>query len=326
MYTIKKAAALAGVTVPVMRAWERRYGVVDPQRTASRYRLYDEDAIARVRAMRRLVSEGWSPSAAAASIRASPIEEVRARAWDGGGPGTALPGAAAVIAPAAGEPATDLVEAFVAAAAVLDVAGLEVVLDEMFARGTFDRIVVDHLFPALVALGEAWAQGRVDVAEEHMATAAVLRRLAAAFQAARGGDVEDGSVLVGLPPGARHELGALAFATALRRAGVSVVYLGPDLPVADWVEAARLAATRAVVIGAVTAADQEAAEMVTAAVHAARPDLPVLVGGRAASPANHRAWRVRLPEDLPAAVGLVRRLLAEPAGPGAPLARGRASD
>ena len=57
-------------------------------------------------------------------------------------------------------------------------------------------------------------------------------------------------VLVGLPPGARHELGALAFAVAARRAGLPTLYLGPDLPVADWVAPARRIGPMAAVIGA----------------------------------------------------------------------------
>src|SRR6478672_9251223 len=77
MYTIKQAAARIGLTVPVLRAWERRYGIVTPARTASGYRLYDEAAIARVRAMRRLVDAGMSPSAAADAIASgvAPVHE-----------------------------------------------------------------------------------------------------------------------------------------------------------------------------------------------------------------------------------------------------------
>ncbi|HSW42013.1 MAG TPA: MerR family DNA-binding transcriptional regulator, partial [Patescibacteria group bacterium] len=48
MYTIKQAAALSDLTVPTVRAWERRYGVVHPARTASGYRLYDNEAISRL--------------------------------------------------------------------------------------------------------------------------------------------------------------------------------------------------------------------------------------------------------------------------------------
>src|SRR4029079_18715057 len=68
MYTIKEAAARTGLTVPVLRAWERRYDVVTPTRTAGGYRVYDEAAIGRLWSMRRLIDDGWSPSAAAAAI------------------------------------------------------------------------------------------------------------------------------------------------------------------------------------------------------------------------------------------------------------------
>ena len=104
------------------------------------------------------------------------------------------------------------------------------VLDEMFAGGTYERVVDDHVIPSLRALGDAWAAGRVPVAGEHVASNAVLRRLAASFQASGPGRDQGRPVLVGMPPGARHELGGLIFATALRRAGLPVVYLGADLP------------------------------------------------------------------------------------------------
>ena len=53
----------------VLRAWERRYGVVTPERTPGGYRVYDEAALRRLRAMRRLIHDGWSASAAAAAMR-----------------------------------------------------------------------------------------------------------------------------------------------------------------------------------------------------------------------------------------------------------------
>ena len=50
MYTIKQAAARTGLSVPIIRVWERRYGVVQPGRTPAGYRLYDDEAIARLAA------------------------------------------------------------------------------------------------------------------------------------------------------------------------------------------------------------------------------------------------------------------------------------
>ena len=92
--------------------------------------------------------------------------------------------------------------------------------------------------PAMVAVGQAWAGGHLDVAQEHFLSAAVMRRLAAAYDAA-GHARAARHVLTGLAPGATHQIATLAFATMLRRAGLRVTYLGPDLPVPSWVQAVR---------------------------------------------------------------------------------------
>ena len=125
----------------------------------------------------------------------------------------------------------------------------------MFAAGTYERVAEEYVIPSLRALGDAWAAGRVAVAGEHVASNAVLRRLAASFQASGPGRDGGRPVLVGMPPGARHELGGLIFATSLRRNGIPVIYLGADLPLDDWIAAMERTDARAVVIGAVMPAD-----------------------------------------------------------------------
>jgi methylmalonyl-CoA mutase cobalamin-binding subunit len=89
-------------------------------------------------------------------------------------------------------------------------------------------------------------------------------------------------VLVGLPPDSRHDLGALAFAVALRRLGVDVLYLGADVPVASWVDAVSQGSAAAAVIGVVTSRDVASAADVVARIHEARPDLILAVGGSSA--------------------------------------------
>jgi DNA-binding transcriptional MerR regulator/methylmalonyl-CoA mutase cobalamin-binding subunit len=314
MYTIKEAAARTGVSVPVLRAWERRYGIVEPARTASGYRMYDEAALKRLRTMRRLVEGGWSPSIAAAAIR-SDAPEVAAFA-DESAP--ALPAAPILEVrrePAAASPGSR----FVAAAVSLDAAEVEQALDDMFAAGTFERVAEDHVLPALHALGDAWADGRVDVAGEHLASHAMLRRLAAAYQAAAADYAgTDGPILVGLPPGARHELGGLIFATAARRAGLPVVYLGPDLPVTDWLAAVDRSSARAVVIGAVTQDDAASARALALELRRRQPGLVIAFGGGAApDPRTSRSFgrpALRLPDGVRAAVSaLVAAISGVPA-------------
>lgn len=299
MYTIKEAAARTGVPIALLRAWERRYAVVAPARTAGGYRLYDDEALERLRMMRRLVDEGWAPSVAASAILRGDAPQPAA---------DALPSAAEAETRAAGR--ADLVDRFVDAAVALDPAGVELALDRIFSAGTFETVVDGILLPALQAIGEAWAAGRLTIAGEHAASHAVLRRLAAAFQAAgRPGDAT-GAVIVGLPAGARHELAALAFSVAARRAGLPVLYLGPDLPPADWVSTVRQTHARAAVIGSPTRADVAAAAAVGRAIRSAAPQIVIAYGGRhadeAAAALDEPSGVLVLPNGTAPAVDAVR--------------------
>src|SRR5688500_3598883 len=226
MYTIKRASEMVGVPVATLRAWQRRYGVVNPGRSVSGYRLYGADDIAVLRRMQALVASGWSPKEAAAAAAEGDLETEL----------TDLPRdePRSSSARRAGTAPLDLV----AAAVALDPAAITRLLDDHFAKGSFEQVVDRWLLPELERLGQAWADGVVSVAGEHLAAASVQRRLSAAFDAAAIDSGRSPLLLTGLPPGCRHELGILAFATAARRQGLAVVYLGPDLPLRDWLTAA----------------------------------------------------------------------------------------
>jgi DNA-binding transcriptional MerR regulator/methylmalonyl-CoA mutase cobalamin-binding subunit len=276
MYTIKEAAARSGDAPPLIRALERRYGVVRPKRTPSGYRLYDDPTIQILVAMRTLVASGWTASEAARAIAAGevPIDTVAPA------PSSAPP---ARMTPSGGEGLrAALVDRCVGSAEKASAAETEAILDEMLATGSFEAVVDDLLLPAAAALGDGWAAGRLSVAAEHAASAAVARRLAAMFQAA--GVPRRVSVVVGLPPGSRHELGALAFAAALRRRGVGVLYLGADVTVDGWVDAMARTRAGAAVVGVVTQADQAAASDVVAALLA--QEIPIIALGGAAATAT----------------------------------------
>jgi methanogenic corrinoid protein MtbC1 len=301
MYTIRQAALRAGLSVPLLRAWERRYGIVQPSRTASGYRLYDDSAVARVRAMRMLVDAGWSASQAALEVisKGLPAPDERAS----GAPVAVGPGLSPSSVPAADA------SAFVSAAAALDEDRLAGILDEMFARASFERAVDEHVFPALRALGDAWAAGTVSVAAEHSASHAVLRRLAAAFEAAgQAGTARP--VLVGLPPGSRHELGAIAFATAIRRRGVTVVYLGADVPVDAWTMAVERTQASAAVIVVPTSRDRRPARQVAQAAQQLHPELLLAAGGAGAPGADLPASVLVLPDGIPNEAAVFERALS----------------
>jgi DNA-binding transcriptional MerR regulator/methylmalonyl-CoA mutase cobalamin-binding subunit len=275
MYTIKEASARSGVGAPLIRAWERRYGVVRPTRTTSGYRLYDDATINVLITMRALTESGWTASQAARAISAGEVP-VEAPAE-----GRSMAAASEATPTAATEHRARTIARFVEAAQSTSPADTEAALDAIFAAGSFEAIVDDLLMPATAALGDAWAAGTLSVAAEHAASAAVGRRLAAVYQAA--GVPARPTVLVGLPPGARHELGTLAFAAALRRRGVGVLYLGSDVTVEGWIDVAARTHARAAVVAVVVPADRDGAAAVIAALQALAVPI-VAVGGAAAGP------------------------------------------
>lgn len=305
MYTIKRAAELTGVPAATLRAWERRYAVVEPERTEAGYRLYDEESLGRIRDMAALLADGWSASTAAAEVGRRHLTP------DPGtpSPSPAVPPPSSVDASprataADGSATTRLIDA----AAVLDPAGVGRVLDECFALASFEAVVDDWLMPTLEEVGLAWADGRISVAGEHLVAHAVLRRLATAYDAAAshpGGPV----VVVGLPAGVHHELGIFAFAVALRRRGLSTVYLGADLPSPAWRAALDAHAARCAVLSAPTPEDVPAAQELVEALRSSHGQATVLLGGRRQDDVDVQAAH-RLGHAIAPAAAEVAALLA----------------
>jgi methanogenic corrinoid protein MtbC1 len=295
LFTIKQAARSVGVSEATLRTWERRYGVVAPERTDAGYRLYDPGAIAALTRMRRLIEAGWSASTAARSIvSGQPSLE----------PGSP-PVAAAVGGPSAGAIAQ---ARFLRAASRVDPEGLAASLDRGLSIGSFEYAVESWLFPTLKALGQGWERGEIDIVGEHMASHLVLQRLANAFDAA-GTQPRGPKVVVGLPRGSRHELGALAFATAARRLGHHVLYLGPDVPEASWLTAVQTHTARAAVLSVVTTADQAPARATAHTLRAHHPELILACGGSHRSPLSTQAHA--LPHSIAAAARALDSLLHE---------------
>jgi len=301
MYTIKQAALRSGVAIATIRAWERRYGVVVPERTAGGYRLYDDAAIDRLTAMRRLVEvEGLRPSQAADQVHAGGASFPGYPS--GIGPGVA-PGARGAGAQA-GASSDRMVQELRQATSRLDVIAIERILDEAFASERFEAATANVVYPMLRAIGEDWASGAIDVAMEHAASETIRRRLARFYDAAvdRASSFD---VIVGLPPGSRHEIGAMGFAVAARRRGLGVLYLGADVPVTSWVRATEHMRPAVAVVGALGDADVPAGEDVVTALLSLSDPPVVAVGGRAAMRLTTAAGVVALPEAMDAAVDVV---------------------
>lgn len=285
MYTVKQVAALTGLPEATLRVWERRYAVVQPARSSGGYRLYDDEQVAVLREVAALVAAGVPASRAVTTVLDRP--------------------------PTVPDPSRVPLDpdALEEAARSLDPQRLNQVVSTAFGSGPLEHVVSQWLQPQLERLGEAWESGRLSVDQEHFASAGLMRRLSARFDAAPAlPDAAPGSpVVVGLPPNERHEMALLAFATCLRWRGIEVVYLGADVPVEAWASAVGASRARAAVVGITLTAEVDQAQAVVDRLRTLNPPVTVWAGG-----ARREQTRdtIALPHDLAAAAARLQLALA----------------
>ena len=249
----------SGVSPELLRAWERRYGLLEPTRSTGGLRLYSAADLDRVRAMQQHLAEGLAAAEAAALAAAA---EPRAD--------QAVP-----FSPAAARRDLD------ASLSRFDDARAHTVLDELLSTATLDSILSDVLIPFLHELGERWERGEITVAQEHFASSMLRGRL---LGLARGWDRGIGPrVLLACAPGERHDLGLIAFGLALRARGFRILYLGADTPIESIAQTARAARLHAVVVSAVS---PERFKEIAGALRELAGKYPVYLGGAGATAAG----------------------------------------
>src|SRR5579872_7160723 len=221
-----------GVTPEVLRAWERRYGILTPTRTDGGFRLYGEDDERRIRRMLQHLAEGLSAAEAARLARAEPQRLHPAAGTDDGRASTVA---------ALGEQLRRALDVF-------DDAGAHGVLDRLLGSYPLESVLQDAVLPYLHELGERWARAEASVAQEHFASALLRGRLLAL---ARGwGRGRGPRALVACVPGDQHDLGLICFGLALRAHGWRITYLGADTPMPTLIETAELLQPALVVVSA----------------------------------------------------------------------------
>ena len=212
-YEIYEVAELTGLAPARLRAWERRYAVVRPARQANRYRAYTARQVALLRAFARLVQAGGRIG----DLVSQPVEELLARVEARDRDGT---------------PIGDLL----AAIEQLDRESIQRILRSELERRGLVGLCDEIVHPLAELVGDRWALGTLPVALEHLASEAVVHFLkhVLAERAASTGPV----LLAACLAGERHEWGVLRYLAHAQSKGWQLRYLGPDLPLAQAIEAA----------------------------------------------------------------------------------------
>jgi MerR family transcriptional regulator, light-induced transcriptional regulator len=264
---IGELARRTGASPELLRAWERRYGLLRPARSQGGFRLYTAADEARVHRMRDFLSRGV---AAAEAARLALEAEAAA-------PDARLPEAAAA-APAATPPLQAAARELAQALDRFQEEQAHAVLDRVLAAYRIETVLRDLLIPYLHDLGERWARGEVSIAQEHFAANLVRGRL---LGLARGwGQGHGPAAVLACLPGEQHDLGLLAFGITLQRRGWRIIYLGPDTPTATIHQAVGRLAPDLVVLTSTVA--EHVAANADAIADLARTT-PVALGGAGAT-------------------------------------------
>jgi MerR family transcriptional regulator, light-induced transcriptional regulator len=223
---IGEFARRVGVSPELLRAWERRYGLLQPIRTEGGFRLYTAGDAERVESMKRALDEGLS--AAEAAQRALAQGRSTERALDGER------------------------QRLVAAAHAYDDVTMHAILDEALAGFSLETVLRELVLPVLRELGAEWERGTLEVGQEHFASNLVRERLLALARLwGRGGGP---LAILACAPGERHDIGLIAFGLVLRSHGWRILFLGTDTPLDTLREAVSTTNPQLVVVSSMDSA------------------------------------------------------------------------
>ncbi len=238
-HPIRVVARRTGLSAPVLRAWERRYGAVKPSRSEGGQRLYSDADVHRLQLLATAV-DGGRTIGLIADLGATELQALIDEDRE-----TPLR-----TSPDAVPPDRDRIAAAMKLIDELRSDDLERYLMRMAVELRPRELVEGVVVPLLQEVGRAWQAGRIPPATEHIASVAFRRFLDWLSTTDQpGGDAR--LVVTGTPSGQRHEFGALLAGVVASHEGWRVRFVGPDLPSDDIARAAHKLGASMVALSAV---------------------------------------------------------------------------
>lgn len=257
-YPIRTVSLMTGVNVITLRAWEKRYGLIVPERKESGHRLYTQEHIDLITKIVGLLDRGMRIGQVKGFLESrdedSLDQEGHQGIWH------------------------RFVDGMLAAIIRFDEGALDIVYSEALTYYDIGTVTRKLLRPLLIELGQRWESGFGTVAEEHFFAFYMRNKLGARFHH-RTRNSAGKKILMACLPGERHETGLLMLALSLNESGLHPVVLGADMPLADLVQVAEKVGCDAVVLSGVVEPDVRVIEEQLPKL-VSSVDVPVFVGGQ----------------------------------------------
>ena len=267
LFPIRILSEKTTVGTSTLRAWERRYGLLTPERTPKGHRLYSQNDVKRVNKILDLLDDGHSLPAITDMLStntdyegdsaANPAEKLRT------GDGSSV--------------WTNFIETTLDATRDFNIERMDEIYNEATSLYPIDLVIARLIQPVLDKLGKAWIEHpERGIAEEHFYTSWLKNRIGARFHHSYS-HAKGTRIVCACLPGSFHEVGLMLFALSALSRGYRVLYFGADLPLNQLNYIAQRSAAKAIVLGAHMQLTPEInTELVTLV---SEQDVPVFIGG-----------------------------------------------
>jgi len=222
LYTIKDLERLSGVKAHTIRIWEKRYGIITPNRTDTNIRRYDDEDLKSILNIAILRDNGYKISEIANFSNKELSEHVLSFSTNPRHYSTQI---------------NNLILAMIE----LDDRKFDKIITNSTVRVGFEETILHVVYPFLEKIGVLWQIGSINAAQEHFVTNLLRQKLLVALDGQMSGThPESKRFMLFLPEKEYHELGLLFFAYIVRKNGHKIIYLGQSVPMNDVIEVAKL--------------------------------------------------------------------------------------
>jgi len=259
LYPIRTVSSLTGVNSITLRAWERRYGLINPVRTPKGHRLYTQNDIDLIHQVLELLDKGISIGQVKEYLKGKGVQTAAVTQTD---------------------PWSSHQRRMLNAIVRFDTNALDQTYNDALSLYPIDLVTRHLILPLLKQLGLRWAEEEGSVAEEHFFGAYLRNKLGARFHHHTA--VQNGPLIIAAClPGEHHEIGLMLFCLSALDQGYRLVYLGADTPISELqVPVERSHADAILLSGSIDPQLNVFSSQLAELTRAVK--IPVFIGGRAA--------------------------------------------
>jgi DNA-binding transcriptional MerR regulator/methylmalonyl-CoA mutase cobalamin-binding subunit len=275
-YPIKVVSQMTGLSVHVIRAWEKRYNVVEPDRSDTNRRMYSEEDIEKLKLLNDAIHLGHNIGGIA-NLSAKELKSLLKKENQESSEPSSI-----IVKSEPDKNIQEILTECISSIKNYDAKQLESILLNTSTKFTQPVLIEELIVPLVYKIGEMWHDGEIRVANEHLASSVVRSFL---FNLLEAYSINDSApVMVSATPrGQEHELGALIAGVVAASSGWKVIYLGASLPAEEISSVVSYLNARVVALSIIYPNDDPHLKQELKKIHQLLPaGVSMIAGGRAA--------------------------------------------